>query len=601
MTTIKISSLILMFTFISNITLGQPIWQNINSNTSEHLNAIKHQNGVFIATGNNGLIIRSINGNDWTIINSNTVSDINSVDFKDNDTIFAGANAIGTSTTILRSSDGGYSWEDKSISPLQLNIYDLQFTNSNRGFFVGKGQGNCISLPCEMPVHRTINAGETLVWKGTYMPDSGGVITYGVDFLTNKIGYVVGDNARIIKTKNGGNSWTDISSKQVDTNNTTYYGIAFINQSTGFIVGSDESSSGGTSNKGYILKTIDSGNTWQVHTVSPKLYAINMLNDTVGYAVGAGRSIFKTKDMGETWILEYSSHSAGALKDIIIIDEENAYAVGENGSVLYYGETTLPLNANFEMSNDTQCISTPVTFTNFSTGADSYKWYVNGTLYSTSRDTSYQSEQAETVIVKLVVDSSGAKRDSMEMQLTTINEPIPLFVLDKDTAPINGPIVVLNQSQSYDSILWTLNSQQLFVTSNEAFSLDQVLDHEGTYTLEVIIKSKYCDGNYTYSKDFYIEDESINSFIFSTSEEHRNITISPNPNNGNFVLSSKHLPEEGSSLIRIYNASGLLIKELKDIEKADNYIQLDTPDGIYNIVVSSENRTYSNKFVKLTE
>jgi photosystem II stability/assembly factor-like uncharacterized protein len=73
----------------------------------------------------------------------------------------------------------------------------------------------------------------------------------------------------------------------------TYRGCFFTDDSHGWIVGDG----------GCILKTIDSGTSWQCMTsgIESDLYAVYFVNNDYGWAVGANSVIIKTSDGGESW------------------------------------------------------------------------------------------------------------------------------------------------------------------------------------------------------------------------------------------------------------------------------------------------------------
>lgn len=69
-----------------------------------------------------------------------------------------------------------------------------------------------------------------------------------------------------------------------------------MNENTGFIVGGQRGKSG------EIYKTTDGGNSWDLNFYTDRsLYAINFLNDSVGFACGESLTLLKTRDQGEAW------------------------------------------------------------------------------------------------------------------------------------------------------------------------------------------------------------------------------------------------------------------------------------------------------------
>ena len=77
---------------------------------------------------------------------------------------------------------------------------------------------------------------------------------------------------------------------------TNFHQIFFLNEFTGFVVG------GQRGNFGLIYKTIDGGQSWDLnYSADQSLFAINFLNDSVGYASGESLTLLKTFNMGISW------------------------------------------------------------------------------------------------------------------------------------------------------------------------------------------------------------------------------------------------------------------------------------------------------------
>lgn len=149
-------------------------------------------------------------------------------------------------------------------------------------------------------------------------------------FLNNDTGFVVGDYGLVLKTKDGGSTWT-----QQFTPNTSVYLLCthFPTKQVGYIGGQDgyiakttdggmtfsnvtivpgmnniesifffNKDSGLASTSTEIYKTFDGGNSWQNVSAFPwGARDIYFTNDSVGYAVYSG--VLKTTDRGNTWII----------------------------------------------------------------------------------------------------------------------------------------------------------------------------------------------------------------------------------------------------------------------------------------------------------
>jgi photosystem II stability/assembly factor-like uncharacterized protein len=111
----------------------------------------------------------------------------------------------------------------------------------------------------------------------------------GIHFVNPDTGWACGDLGTVIKTTDGGSSWT------VEQTNTTTP-ILKVNSYNGQIVIASGYS-------GLILRSSDSGTTWTTEAsgVTGDLWGLQMINDTLGWACGNSNSFIKTTDGGLTW------------------------------------------------------------------------------------------------------------------------------------------------------------------------------------------------------------------------------------------------------------------------------------------------------------
>ncbi|MBT2623259.1 T9SS type A sorting domain-containing protein [Chryseobacterium sp. ISL-6] len=164
-------------------------------------------------------------------------------------------------------------------------------------------------------------------------PPASGVGRYDdVFFLDENVGWAArGGSAAVFKTINAGSTWTQqvVSS----TPNEYYRNIEFLNENIGFL---------GTLNNNF-YKTTDGGSSWQrVNNISPYPQGICGL-DCVGtstvYGCGAWfypAYIIKSTDSGNTWQYIDMSAYATALVEITFIDENIGFAAGsdDDGAVV---------------------------------------------------------------------------------------------------------------------------------------------------------------------------------------------------------------------------------------------------------------------------
>ena len=154
---------------------------------------------------------------------------------------------------IVRSTTGGgsgsftgYGW---GADP--MCVYDLWFTDANRGFAVGYDR---LSL-ANAGIRRASTGGVT--WEVVYTDPN--KILRAVEFVNSNTGWAVGEDVTlgsekplILKTTNGGalGGWASYSG--LPTVNNCFYGISFADANNGWVVGNVKN----------VYRTTDAGGTW---------------------------------------------------------------------------------------------------------------------------------------------------------------------------------------------------------------------------------------------------------------------------------------------------------------------------------------------------
>jgi photosystem II stability/assembly factor-like uncharacterized protein len=226
---------------------------------------------------------------------------------------------------------------------------------------------------------------------------------FGVHFIDNSQGVVVGQNATIIQTTNGGSNWTEVQTGS--PNDYVYKDVAYIDNQTGFIVGYKGGSyiirktnsglngwfdkkSGGSNglnaiafhgqnngvavgDGGLILLTEDGGDSFNKVNFGENfnLYGINVIGKLI-YVVGQGGEIYKSNDLGNSWKQQTAPPSQD-LHSVHFLDEQTGYAAGEAGVVLKTidgGQNWATLNPG--TSNDINAIFFPTESNGFVVGEE---------------------------------------------------------------------------------------------------------------------------------------------------------------------------------------------------------------------------------------
>ncbi|MDR3610076.1 MAG: YCF48-related protein [Ignavibacteriaceae bacterium] len=213
------------------------------------------------------------------VLNSGSSQILNTISSFDTSTIVA-AGELGT---ILRSTDGGTTWNANNVSS-SIIFYGSAFTPSGTGWLVGNAG----------TILKTTNSG--LSWN---LQNSGvsSVVT-GIYAFDNQIVIAITSDGTVIKTTNGGTTW---SLQATIPNAGVLRSVHFLDTQTGFIAGGNFS---GTLyfTGGYVYKTTDGGTTWKlVFSSSRILTGVQAVSNTMVYTVGLNGYFYRSTDGGTNW------------------------------------------------------------------------------------------------------------------------------------------------------------------------------------------------------------------------------------------------------------------------------------------------------------
>jgi ELWxxDGT repeat protein len=227
---------------------------------------------------------------------------LNDIEFIDNQNLVA----IGNHGIIIKSGDAGKSWR-KILSKPYSNLDNLQFTSNTTGYAIGD------------KILKTEDAGES--WFPLELTKI--TNTYNsprnLYFINDNVGYVFGDDGKILKTTNGGKYW-----KSYNYGNNKLYSGYFFDEAKGFICGASKT----------LIRTNNGGISWEridlsiaqlrFNTVFTNIYFVN---EQLGFITSDYGHIIKTIDGGITWNLVSKLEYDISIDDIIFLDENNGYVL----------------------------------------------------------------------------------------------------------------------------------------------------------------------------------------------------------------------------------------------------------------------------------
>lgn len=223
----------------------------------------------------NAIFVSTDNGKNWQrkVISATQNPYFSFVQVISRDTLLA---LNSNDYTLFRSTDRGLTWTAVATNILLNNIRSFHFVNSGTGFISGYSG-----------LYKTTDGG--LTWQNILTFTSWPIIA--IRFYDEKTGYAYKEDGQMLKTIDGGKTWTATTPLVFDV-----YSIFFADANTIYASGEQAK----------IYKSSDGGATWKI--ISPVVpnagYGFNdvcFVNVTTGFVVGTSGKILATTDGGNTW------------------------------------------------------------------------------------------------------------------------------------------------------------------------------------------------------------------------------------------------------------------------------------------------------------
>ncbi|QOJ29926.1 MAG: T9SS type A sorting domain-containing protein [Ignavibacteriales bacterium] len=308
---------------VAHTALGKPgTWYDIWS--SSPTGTVIAVGAPTVAGSSFDQIARSTDGGStWSIVPFSTTSTASfwSIDMIDANTGFIS----GTNSAVYKTTNGGASWDSVTTGgfPAGLTFRKIDFVNANTGWVFVSTPNTSTTY-----VYKTTDGGAT--WSGQdhgIAPGSNAQI-YGGHMLTETDGYALTWEPRVLRTTNGGTTWT--LQTTVDGHGGFLYDIKMVDTSTGYMVGSS----------GRFYKTTNGGLLWDTISVPTRSYAFNsmeMINPQTLALFGGTGVNFITVDGGLTWMNKNTSAATLNGSHWSFDTQTNTWALftaGTNGAIL---------------------------------------------------------------------------------------------------------------------------------------------------------------------------------------------------------------------------------------------------------------------------
>jgi len=278
---------------------GGKTWTKIQigDNFTSYRDMYKGKGFRIVAKRTGDIFVSGTDSTRWTNYFWGTPNGFNKLFFLDEDYGFVG---IGNGA-LLKTTDGGQSWERKYISDNRNVIPGaIHFFDRDTGL-VGAGE-----LGAGDSIYYTTDGGDT--WKASKSP--WGPADDFIHFPSRDTGYAgTGNFGDMLVTHDGGLTWKILYGNFIKM--TGISSASFPSPSHGFVAGS----------YGLVSQTNDYGVTWDTTFITDMyLNDIKFYDDKIGYVMTAGGALYKTLDSGNTWKLIKLDETSGANQRLIVKD-----------------------------------------------------------------------------------------------------------------------------------------------------------------------------------------------------------------------------------------------------------------------------------------
>jgi photosystem II stability/assembly factor-like uncharacterized protein len=258
----------------------------------------------------------SDDGDTWILQDNPTGQDLNGVTFIDSLTGFA----VGVFGTLLSTSNGGATWENKTRAVTTSPLFGLFALDGSRAWATGDG-GTLIE---------TRNGGTT--WEE--LPSGISERLSDVFFVSPDLGWAVGKGG-LIHTTDGGESWSVQSTHDFGL----FADIEFTHYPIGWII------SGDVGTPGKLIKTTDGGNNWLELTNISLPFGNPMIQFTsadVGWimignsTISGEQALYRTTSGGEVWQLLLSNSSDTTYESMSFVNDSVGWVSTFPSSIVFH-------------------------------------------------------------------------------------------------------------------------------------------------------------------------------------------------------------------------------------------------------------------------
>ncbi len=231
---------------------------------------------------------------------------------------------------IYKSVDSGATWM-LQFFPARASFGDCLFFDDSTGFASGSDM-NGANMYNEGILYKTVNGGATWTLAKSYLISIWSISSLA--FADRKHGWALGDYD-LLTTTDGGLSWQTPVAFSAITDSAFVKTSGYINR----IVFQDTLSGFGIGRYGHVIRTRNGGTSWTlVYKTSLWTEGISFADPAHGFIVGQNCVVLASADSGATWDPGYPRPVRGVetpwFRDVVFKNLNNGWIVGDSGIIM---------------------------------------------------------------------------------------------------------------------------------------------------------------------------------------------------------------------------------------------------------------------------
>lgn len=316
--------------------------------------AISKERAIVVGYGGKILETRD-QGRNWTVIPSGTDSALYGVKFVDDSTGWI----VGQDGLVLFTKDGGKTWnpqesnatfEEADGAVKRAYLFNVDATDAQHVWAVGdrsvltsSSDGGQTWRSRKLQMEADLSGGQSLA--------AADPIFYDVNFVDAKNGWIVGEFGKILRTRDGGETWKEQTQTLLE--GTEYFDLLDLPTLFGLDARNLENAVA-AGLEAHVARTRNGGEKWTYDKteggdvkLQDPLYDVVEFADGAGWAVGAAGQVVRTEPGSDVWNrADIGQDVLTWLRAISFSDPKNGWMVGGFGLIYYTedgGKSWLPV------------------------------------------------------------------------------------------------------------------------------------------------------------------------------------------------------------------------------------------------------------------